>query len=223
MKNLLFILCFFSFICWGFSQQDSIGKTTDFFLIDTIHIPEVYVFEKGYRFPDEEARKRYLILRQRVKKVYPYAKLAADRLHIMEQTMDTMKSKRNKKIYTKRMQKYIEDRFTDELKKLSRSQGRILVKLIHRQTGRTAFQLVKELRNGWNAFWYNNTAWLYDISLKSEYNPSQVEEDYWIEEILQRAFNNDELEYQASALNFDFAKITEERRKRKAENLKKKE
>ena len=198
-------------------QTDTINNP-QFMVIDTIHLSEVYVFGKDRKFASEEARKQYLILRNRVKKVYPYAKLAAERLQIMEQTMDTMKNKQHKRLYTKRMQKYIEERFTDELKKLSRSQGRILVKLIHRQTGKTAFHLVKDLRNSWNAFLYNSTAWLYDISLKSEYNPLEVSEDFYIEEILLRAFANDELEFQPPAFDIDFAKIAEERRKRRENN-----
>ncbi|MFK8268493.1 DUF4294 domain-containing protein [Capnocytophaga cynodegmi] len=210
-----FFLTLFVIICCSFvsAQTDTLHQDSNFQFIDTIRLPEVVVFGKERKFISEEARKQYLILRNRVKKVYPYAKLAADRLEIMQQTMDTMRNKRAKKLYTKRMQKYIEDRFTDELKKLSRSQGRILVKLIHRQTGRTAFQLVKDLRNGWSAFMYNSTAWLYDISLKTEYNPTENNEDLLIEEILLRAFANDELEYQAPAFEIDFGKILDERRK----------
>ncbi|ATA67948.1 hypothetical protein CGC48_04475 [Capnocytophaga cynodegmi] len=206
----LFAIIYCSFVS---AQTDTLHQDSNLQFIDTIRLPEVVVFGKERKFINEEARKQYLILRNRVKKVYPYAKLAADRLEIMQQTMDTMRNKRAKKLYTKRMQKYIEDRFTDELKKLSRSQGRILVKLIHRQTGKTAFQLVKDLRNGWSAFMYNSTAWLYDISLKTEYNPTENNEDLLIEEILLRAFANDELEYQAPAFEIDFGKILDERRK----------
>lgn len=218
MREKIFLTIYglvFVFFSHAYAQHDTIGKP-HYQLIDTIRLSDVYVFERAERtFPNEEARKQYLILRNRVRKVYPYAKMAADRLYVMEQTMDTMKNNRTKKTYVKRTQKYIEDRFTDELKQLSRSQGRILVKLIHRQTGRTAFNLVKELRNGWNAFWYNNTAWLYDISLKSEYNPAEVEEDYWIEEILLRAFAREELEEQDPAFLIDFEKISQERRNRR--------
>lgn len=214
MKFIFLIIC----VTFSFSRLKAQTDTTslgNLMVIDTIHLSEVYIFEKERKFADEEARKQYLILRSRVRKVYPYAKMAADRLQIMEKTMDTMQNKNRKRVYTKRIQKYIEERFTEELKKLSRSQGRILIKLIHRQTGRTAYQLVKDLRNGWNAFIYNSTAWMYDISLKTEYNPLENSEDFLIEEILLRAFANDELEYQSPAFEINFAKISEERKKRK--------
>ena len=110
----------------------------DFHEGDTIYLPEVNLFGKERSFGDADAQKRYLLLKSRVKRVYPYAKMAADRLYTMERTMDTMQNKQQRKVYVKRTQRYIEDHFTDELKKLSRSQGRILIKLIHRQTGRAA-------------------------------------------------------------------------------------
>ena len=183
-----------------------------FYSGDTIRLAEVSVFGKEHYFGDAEAQKRYLLLRSRVKRVYPYAKMAADRLY-------TMQNKRQKKVYVKRTQRYIEDHFTDELKKLSRSQGRILIKLIHRQTGKTAYELVKDLRNGWNAYWYNKTAWLYDLSLKKGYDPMNVEEDYWIEEIILRAINSGELEYQTPALLYNFSDLVEQRQKRLQKQL----
>ena len=142
-----------------------------------------------------------------MKKVYPYAKLAADKLYQIERTLDTLPNNRQKKRYTKKVQEEAEARFTDELKKLSRSQGKILIKLIYRQTGDSAYDLVKNLRSGWRAFWYNNTAWFYDLSLKSVYNPLEVEEDFWIEDILQRAFSRKELEVQEPAFPIDYEAI----------------
>ena len=169
----IIVFVFYFLPLTSFSQKRDTIYIFDqqFYSGDTIRLAEVSVFGKEHYFGDAEAQKRYLLLRSRVKRVYPYAKMAADRLYTMERTMDTMQNKRQKKVYVKRTQRYIEDHFTDELKKLSRSQGRILIKLIHRQTGKTAYELVKDLRNGWNAYWYNKTAWLYDLSLKKGYDP----------------------------------------------------
>jgi hypothetical protein len=63
------------------------------------------------------------------------------------------------------------------------------------------------LRSGWKAFWYNTTANVFSLSLKQEYHPEIVNEDFLIEEILQRAFQNYNLEEQRSKLDFDFPKI----------------
>ena len=160
-------------------------------------------------FDNDEARRRYYILRRKVIKVYPYAKLAAERLQTMQQRMDGIKRKSAKKKYAKRIQKYIEEEFSEELKKLTRTEGQILVKLIHRQTGKTAFDLIKELRSGWRAFWFNSTAKFFNISLKQEFDPENKKEDYLIEDILQRNFQSGNLEEQEPAIEFDFYELTD--------------
>ena len=122
----------------------------------------------------------------------------------LNDSLADMKNTRKRKKYTKKVQKYIEEEFSEELKKLTRTEGQILVKLIYRQTGTTAFDLVKNLRNGWRAFWYNTTAKLFKISIKEEFHPDLIEEDYLIEDILQRAFSNGKLDRQATVLDYDY-------------------
>lgn len=191
------------------AQEDTAEKLRDSIAPyeTVINLEDVFVFGNQPVFRNEEQRKKYELLKYRVKKVYPYAKLAADKLYQIERTLDTLPNNRQKKRYTKKVQEEAESRFTDELKKLSRSQGKILIKLIYRQTGDSAYDLVKNLRSGWRAFWYNNTAWFYDLSLKSVYNPLEVEEDFWIEDILQRAFSRKELEVQEPAFPIDYEAI----------------
>ncbi|RKW10769.1 MAG: DUF4294 domain-containing protein [Capnocytophaga sp.] len=191
------------------AQEDTAEKLRDSIAPyeTVINLEDVFVFGNQPVFRNEEQRKKYELLKYRVKKVYPYAKLAADKLYQIERTLDTLPNNRQKKRYTKKVQEEAEARFTDELKKLSRSQGKILIKLIYRQTGDSAYDLVKNLRSGWRAFWYNNTAWFYDLSLKSVYNPLEVEEDFWIEDILQRAFSRKELEVQEPAFPIDYEAI----------------
>lgn len=169
----------------------------------TIDLAEIMILP-DLKFADRKERIRYLILRRKTLKVYPYAKLAADRLDSLTKHLATLTKKREKRRYTKKIQKYIEGEFSEKLKKMSRTEGQILVKLIHRQTGRTAFDLVKELRNGWRAFWYNTTASMFDISLKREFDPENEKEDYLIEDILQRNFQSGRLVRQESAIPFDF-------------------
>ena len=194
-------------------ERDSIAPAAGETMID---LEEVLFFGNQPFFKDEEQRKKYELLRYRVRKVYPYAKMAADKLYKIERTLDTLPNQRQRKRYNKQVQEDAEARFTDELKKLSRSQGRILIKLIYRQTGYSAYDLVKNLRSGWRAFWYNNTAWFYDLSLKSTYAPERVEEDFWIEDILLRAFSQGELEMQPPAIGINYEAIEKKWRMRPA-------
>lgn len=130
----------------------------------------------------------YYRLRKRTLKVYPYAKMASERLVVLNDRLSKIKRKRARKRYTKRVERYLEGEFKNELKRLTRSEGRILVKLIHRETGQTTHGLIKKLRSGWRAFVYQTTAKLFDIDLKTTYNPTDDEEDALIEGILLRAF-----------------------------------
>ena len=202
----------------GFSQEnfpesDTIEKRYMIIAGDTIareaiDLDEVVLLKK-LKFDSSEDRKRYLILRRKTKKVYPYAKLASERLITLNSRLDDIKSNRDRKRYTNMVQNYIEKEFSTELKKLTRTEGQILVKLIHRQTGTTAFNLVKNLKSGWRAFWYNTTASMFDISLKEVYDPENNQEDYLIEDILQRSFINEELEPQGTALDFKYVELTD--------------
>ncbi len=208
MKKLLFI-AFLIIFSKATSQdnEDLKNRPLDFFVIEgdtivrsEIDLKEVIVFQP-LRFDNYEEAKRYVLLRRRTRKVYPYAKLAAERMNVLSERLQTIKSKRKRKVYIKRMESFVYDEFEEELKKLSRSQGRILIKLVHRQTGYSTHQLVKELRNGWRAFIYQTTASLFKLSLKSTYDPATVYEDYLIEDILQRGFSDGSLEKQPKALD----------------------
>jgi len=177
------------------TEQDSI-------LNDTIQLPEIIISKEKL---DPEAQKQFLILQNRVYKVYPYARLAADRLTALNRGMARLKTNREKKKYFKIVEDYLNNEFEERLKKLSRRQGQILVKLIHRQTGITTYELIRTLKSGFKAFVSNTTANLFDISLKTEYKPFEVNEDYLIETILVRAFESGRLSNQKAAnpVNYD--------------------
>lgn len=158
---------------------------------------------------DPEAQKQFNLLRNRVHKVYPYARVAAERLVLLNKNMNALKTNREKRKYFKIVEDYMENEFEARLKKLSRKQGQILVKLIYRQTGSTAFELIKDYKSGWKAFWSNATANVFDISLKRKYLPFEDNEDFLIETILKRAFDHGRLIRQASATPIDYDQLTD--------------
>lgn len=217
MKNIYIILTLLGFLngLKAQVQEVPLDSTAEKLIIvegdsifkQSIALDEVFIFSK-LQFPTYKDKLRYYILRRKTIKVYPYAKLASERLVELNDSLGKIKSKRKRKKYTRHVQKYIEGEFSDELKKLTRTEGQILVKLIYRQTGSTAFNLVKELRSGWRAFWYNTTAKMFDITIKEEYHPDLVHEDYLIEDILQRAFAAEQLTRQESVLDYDYATLT---------------
>ncbi len=202
---ILFILTSYA----GYSQTDSgnVGFDTTMVVInnqlrpvliidgDTIPwdiLDEVLVLTKP-TFSNAEARRRYMILKRKVNKVYPYAVVAGDKLDSLNLALDSLSSYRAKRRHIKDYQEFLEERFEPELEQLTHSEGQILCKLIYRETGKTVYDLISEYRSGWRAFWWNALANWYEISLKTEYDPVNVEEDKLIENILQLAFASGEL------------------------------
>ena len=219
MKKLLYIY-FILITTISFSQKKEIDSLLfnieDYVFVNpgdtlTIKLNEFSLLPK-HKFKSRNDIRYYLWFRRKVYKAYPFAQIASKRLDSLNVRLERIKSKSKRRKYTKLVQKFIEGEFTDQIKKMTTTEGRILIKLIHRQTGETAFQNIKVLRSGWKAFWYNTTANVFKLSLKTEYHPESDNEDFLIEDVLQRAFQDDKLKVQASKLNFNFNEIVAERK-----------
>ncbi len=130
---------------------------------------------------DPDARKRYLKLKHNVKVVMPYAKLAAFRFQMMEDHLNLTRNRREREKYIKDTEKAIKEEFMKELKNLTVSQGKLLLKIIHRETGKTTFEILKGYRGNATTFYWGIIANYYDADLQVEYDPI---EDYQIEHII---------------------------------------
>jgi hypothetical protein len=143
-------------------------------------IPEVQVTRKRiFRSPEDKAR--FLRLRYNVIKVLPYAKYAQRRYEQLYRDLAITENKREQKRLVKACEKEIKDMFNKEVKNLTISQGEILIKLIDRQTGNSSYEVVKDLRGGITAFFYQSVARVFGHNLKDTYN---AEEDFEIENII---------------------------------------
>jgi len=209
-KYLLLILFLSNFV---FSQDQQTAPDKEYIRISgdtivrgSIGLAEVLLLPKRPYKNSDEIRK-YLILRRKTLKVYPYSVMASNRLNTLNQRLDIIKTKRQRRKYTKMVQKFLEDELTPELSKLTKSEGQILIKLIHRQTGQTTFNLVKTLRNGLKAFIYNTTAKFFDLNLKNEFQPEISQEDYYIEDIIQRSTRDNLIEYNKPYKTYDLFEL----------------
>lgn len=185
---------------------DFVVRESDTIFKDTIQLEEIIIFKGKINV---ESRKQFELLKNRVYKTYPYAKLASDRLTALNKGMASLKTNKEKKKYFKIVEDYLNNGFEAQLKKLSRKQGQILIKLIHRQTGATTYDLVKSLKSGWTAFWSNTTAKMFDLNMKAQYAPYEVNEDYLIETILVRAFESRRLINQPPAKQVNYDQLTD--------------
>ena len=185
MKRLA-ISFLFSLLFISVDAQDR--NVMDFEVVDddTIffsELPEIEILE----FKSKEDRNTYFRLKKRVFKVYPYAVVAKIKLDEIKSALDTIPKRRKKKRYTKEVTKWVKEEYTDRLKNLSMNDGKILVKLIYRETHTTSYEIVKSYRGRFNAFFWQTMAKLWDNNLKTEYNPVNIREDMLIEHILIQA------------------------------------
>jgi hypothetical protein len=153
--------------------------------IPMMSLPEVRI--KGfviYRTPSDQ--RRYERLVRNVKKVYPYARLAGLKLREYDTLMAGLTENQQKKLY-RRAEDELKAEFGDELKALTITQGHILLKLVDRETGNPTYNIVKELRGTFVAFFWQNLSRLFGYNLKEKYDPQG--KDYEIEMIVQRIEN----------------------------------
>lgn len=211
-KQYLFFLFLFSTLISS-SQQIDDDNATDYIRIEgdtivkgSIGLNEVLLLPRR-PFKNSEEIRKYLILKRKTIKVYPYSVMASRRLKSLNDRLLVIKTKRERRRYTRMVQKFLEDELTPELSKLTKSEGQILIKLIYRQTGITTYNLVKNLRNGVKAFLYNTTARFFDLNLKTEFNPEIILEDYYIEDIIQRSVRDNLIEYNEPKNKYDLFKL----------------
>jgi hypothetical protein len=131
---------------------------------------------------DEEKRKQYLILKRRVIKTMPYAKMASYKIRAMEDELATIKGSRARKKYIQKCEKGLKAMYTAQLKKLTIGEGQVLMKLIHRETGKTTWEIMKGYSGSVEAFFWQSLGSFWGQNLKREFDPVI---DYQIEHIIQ--------------------------------------
>lgn len=193
MRNAIHILLLAAGICIAGSVDVNGQQTPDrktiaplpplVYRSDTLPvmaIPELNIYDVSkYNYLKS---RRYRRMIHNVKKAYPYAVIANDRLKALDDELSKMKSKKEQKAYMNDAEKEIMQEFEDELKKLTISQGIILVKLIDREIGQTSYEVIKDIRGGFTAFFWQGIARLFGNNLKMQYDPDG--DDKVIEDII---------------------------------------
>lgn len=199
--SLLFVLLTFSSSAQSVDTlsvgEDAASPLTGQLVIQGDTIPwsvlDEVLFVPKPTLNDYQARRNYYNLTKKVRRVYPYVREAALRMDSVNMQLKGIDKRRLRRKYTKEYQKYLEERFEPELRKLTRSEGQILSKLVYRETGMSVYDIIKTYRNGWSARFWSMTAWWYDIDLKRPYDPENDAEDKLIENILIRKFISGQL------------------------------
>ena len=155
------------------------GDTSYMYNMSTFNVVDLRPY--GDKVKDKQFRR----IRYHVKKVYPYALIASEKLEYYNTELLKVKSKKRRKKLLKKREKELKEEFTDVIKKMSKTSGRVLVKLIDRETGESSYDIIKEMRGGFKAFVYQGVGKLYGADLKVRYDPKENEEDEMIERVVQ--------------------------------------
>jgi hypothetical protein len=194
VRNIGMRLFFISFLIWLppslLWAQDTIQSGDSKILYGIVHegdtiyvstIDDVYIFPKHTTTSKRDMRK-YQKLIYNVKVTLPYAKLAKQKYDEVSAVLLTMKTDREKDKYMEQVEKELKDQFEEDLKKLTISQGRILLKLIDREVGETSYDLLIEFRGKFSAFFWQTLAKIFGHNLKSTFDPEG--EDQLLNEIV---------------------------------------
>lgn len=190
-KAYIYIFIIITLINNNSFSQNSGGYVVDSKIIDNDTLPfirlhTIYILPP-HKFKNKRERNHFERLTRKVKKVLPYAKIAATKLYILNKELENCKSDRERKRLINKADKELHDDYGDEIKNLTFSEGRILIKLIDRETGNSSFALVKELKGSFTAFLWQSLARVFGENLKAEYDPEH--DDKIIEEIVIRIEN----------------------------------
>ncbi|MBR4804453.1 MAG: DUF4294 domain-containing protein [Bacteroidales bacterium] len=189
MKPLKKILCLVAAMSavlasQNVSAQDRVvcfATIVDGDTIPCFHLNEITVTAYVYMLSPAEIKKNKKLIRN-VKLTLPYAKTAKRKLDSYEKQMAGM-SEKERKAMMKKAEKEIEAEFGPELKKMTFSQGNVLIKLVDRETGNTSYELVRELRGKFRAFFYQTFAKIFGYNLKEKFDPKHNAKDRMIDRI----------------------------------------
>ena len=139
--------------------------------IPCVQLPTVYIF-KPLKFKNDKERMEYYRLVRNVKKVYPIAREINRTILETYEYLQTLPNEKARQKHIKRVEKGLKDQYTPRMKKLSFAQGKLLIKLVDRQSNQTSFELVKAFMGPFKAGFYQTFAALFGASLKKEYDPN---------------------------------------------------
>ena len=148
-----------------------------------VELKPVYVY-KPLKFKNKQQQQSYDRLVRNVKKTLPIAKEIKGIIIQTSIKLDSIPTEKERKQYINYMEKYLKDTYTPRMKKLTFSQGKLLIKLVDRECNKTSYQLVKSFMGSFKAAFYQTFASIFGASLKKEYDPDNVEDDAMTERVI---------------------------------------
>lgn len=137
---------------------------------------------------NQQDRNFYFFLNKKLNRVYPYFVSALEQYRYLEEELSKIEDDK-RRAYIKQRQGVLANQYESQLKGLTTTEGKIFAKLMNRATGKTVYEIIKELRGGWSAFWWNVKGSIADVDIKEPYNPYANKQDNFVESLLQSNWN----------------------------------
>lgn len=138
---------------------------------------------KKIRFNNQLDRNYYYFINKKLERVYPLFITALSQYRNIQMQLKTIQ-KGEQRAYTKKIQANLAEEYEAKLRDLTTTEGRVFAKLMSRATGKTVYEIIKELRGGWVAFWWNVKGNIAEVDIKTPYNPHEDRTDLFIESLL---------------------------------------
>lgn len=148
---------------------------------------ELFIMPRPH-FNNQLDRNFYFFLNKKLNRVYPYFITALEQYRDIQDELSKIDSEQ-RRAYIKKRQEELANQYESQLKDLTTTEGRIFAKLMNRATGKTVYEIIKELRGGWSAFWWNVKGNIADVDLKEPYDPYANRQDTFVESLLQSNWN----------------------------------
>tara|TARA_B100001758_G_C18362610_1_gene586664 strand:+ start:33 stop:596 length:564 start_codon:yes stop_codon:yes gene_type:complete len=177
--NNLFLIIAFLLVFFNFSVSHSQVLESD------VILEEVDLISKM-----PYTKSEYFYYKKKVFKVHRYLDTIRNIISDLDGQLVVVQKKRKRKKLIKNYKKDLMERFTTDIKSLTRKEGVILSKLVHRELEASVFDIIKRYKGNWSAFWWQNLAKLYDGDINSQFNPKKNKEDFLIEKILSEYFSD---------------------------------
>ena len=139
-------------------------------------------------FNNQLDRNFYYFLNKKLNRVYPYFITALEQYRDIEDELEKIDSEK-RRVYIRKRQEELANQYEKQLRDLTTTEGRIFAKLMNRATGKTVYEIIRELRGGWSAFWWNVKGNIADVDIKQVYDPYSVREDTFVESLLLSNWN----------------------------------
>ncbi len=172
---------------------------------ETVVVMDELILKNKPKFNNQLDKNYYLFLNKKLNKVYPLFLTALQQYRDIQKEMTDLDDSSKRK-YVRERQNILANEYEKQLRDLTTTEGRVFAKLMNRATGKNVYEIIKELRGGWSAFWWNIKGKMADIDLKDNYNPNENRTDEFLESLLQSNWNSGYLQPYVGANDFKVEK-----------------